>query len=114
MDLNLVVLAGRLAAPAEHRSFESGAEYLRMLVTVRSAAPRRRVDVIPVTLWDPPSDLISECVAAGVRLWIAGALQRRFWAADEGRKSRLEMVAHHVEVRAAEETALTQSEAGGH
>ena len=99
MDINLAVLAGRLAAPGEHRTFESGAEYLRVLVTVRSSEPRRRVDVVPVTLWDPGPAVIEECRAPGARLWVAGALQRRFWAAGEARKSRLELVAHHIEVQ---------------
>lgn len=99
MDINLAVLAGRLAAPAEHRRFESGAEYLRLLVTVRTQEPRARVDVIPVTLWDPPQDLVRDCDGVGMRLWVAGALQRRFWAGTDGRKSRLEMIARHVELR---------------
>lgn len=99
MDINLAVLAGRLAAPAEHRIFESGAEYLRLLVTIRTAEPRQRVDVIPVTLWDPSPELVAECRAAGRRVWVAGAVQRRFWAGEEGRRSRLELIARHVELR---------------
>ena len=39
MDLNLVVLCGRLAAPAEIRQFESGSRLARYLVTVRSEEP---------------------------------------------------------------------------
>ena len=40
MDLNLVVLSGRLAAPPELRVFESGRRFARYLVTVRSEEPR--------------------------------------------------------------------------
>ena len=54
MDLNLIVLCGRLAVPPEIKVFESGTRLIRYLVTVRSEAPRRRVDVIPVSMWDPP------------------------------------------------------------
>ncbi len=94
MDMNLVVVAGKLAAPPELREFESGSRLLRSLVTVRSQAPRRRVDVLPVTLWDPPSDheLIDAPVGKGV--WVVGSIQRRFWSGEDGRRSRLELVAH--------------------
>jgi hypothetical protein len=37
MDLNLVVLCGRLASPGELRVFESGTRLLRLLITVRNA-----------------------------------------------------------------------------
>lgn len=96
MDINLVVLAGRLAVDAEHRVFDSGAHLLRLLVTVRSDEPRRRVDVVPVTLWDPTTDLTEGSLQAGTRIWVTGTVQRRFWESPEGRRSRLEIVAHQV------------------
>jgi single-stranded DNA-binding protein len=99
MDLNLVVLAGRLAAPPEIRQFEGGARLSRYLVTVRSEAPARRVDVIPVTLWDPPDALVDAEPEPGRRLWVAGAVQRRFWSGVEGRRSRLEVIAEQVCLR---------------
>ena len=99
MDINLVVMAGTLAATPELREFESGARLLRMLVTVRTAEPRKRVDVIPVTLWDPPAELLAQDPARGRRVWVCGAAQRRFWEAKEGRRNRGEIVADHVELR---------------
>jgi single-stranded DNA-binding protein len=97
MDINLVVLAGKLAVDSEHRIFESGAHLLRLLVTVRCDEPRRRVDVVPVTLWEPTTDLTDGSLAAGRRVWITGTVQRRFWESAEGRRSRLEIVAHQVQ-----------------
>lgn len=99
MDLNLVVLAGRLAAPPELRTFDSGSRLVRYLVTVRADAPRRRVDVLPVTLWDPPAELVEAAPEAGRRVWVAGAAQRRFWQGPEGRRSRIEIVAEQVTLR---------------
>lgn len=99
MDLNLVVLAGRLAAPPEIRQFESGARLGRYLVTVCGETPAPRVDVIPVTLWDPPDSVLDAEPGSGRRLWVAGAVQRRFWAGAEGRRSRLEVVAEQVCLR---------------
>jgi single-strand DNA-binding protein len=98
VDLNLVVLGGKLAAPPELRQFESGSRLLRSLVTVRTSGPRRRVDVVPVTLWDPADDHEVVDADAGRRVWIVGTVQRRFWSGAEGRRSRLEVIAHHMQL----------------
>ena len=96
MDFNLIVLSGRLAAPPELRVFESGARLARYLVTVRPDEPRRRVDVLPVILWDPPDEALESEV--GDRMYVTGTVQRRFWSNPEGRRSRLEVVAGHVRI----------------
>jgi single-strand DNA-binding protein len=96
MDLNVVVLGGRLAAPPEIRSFESGSRLMRCLLTVRSHRPSPRIDVVPVTLWDPPDELVETPHAPGEPLIATGSVQRRFWTAADGRRSRLEIVARHV------------------
>lgn len=100
MDLNLVVVSGRLAAPPELRQFESGARLARYLVTVRSDEPSRRVDVLPVTLWDPDEELLDADPAPGRRVFAVGSVQRRFWSATEGRRSQLELIADQVCLRA--------------
>jgi len=110
MEMNLVVVAGKLAAPSELREFESGSRLLRSLVTVRSDSPRRRVDVLPVTLWDPPLDHEVIDAAVGERVWVVGSVQRRFWSSDEGRRSRLELIAHHMQLRP---TMVVEATAGG-
>jgi single-stranded DNA-binding protein len=99
MDLNLVVLCGRLAVEPELKTFGSGSRLIRLLVTIRSDWPKRRVDVVPVTLWDPPDDLIDELPLKGQRVWVCGSVQRRFWEAPDGRRSRLEVVAEQVNVK---------------
>ncbi len=103
MDLNVAVIAGTLAAPPEIRTFESGTRLARYLVTVRSTEPRKRVDVVPVVEWDPPEDGPSEHLDRGDRIWIAATVQRRFWNGSDGRRSRLEVVAHHVQPFPAED-----------
>jgi single-stranded DNA-binding protein len=103
MDLNLVVLCGRLAVEPELKVFESGARLIRLLVTIRSDWPKRRVDVVPVTLWDPTDELLDEMPIKGQRVWVCGSVQRRFWEAPDGRRSRLEIVAEQVNVKDVEE-----------
>jgi len=95
MDLNLVVIAGRLAAAPEIRVFDGGQTLVRYLVTTRTEEPRRRIDVVPAVLWDADEDATR--FERGDRIWIAGSIQRRFWSDDHSRRSRIEVVAHHVQ-----------------
>lgn len=103
MDLNLVVICGRLAVDPELKSFDSGTKLVKLLVTVRSEEPRRRVDVVPVAVWDPPADLIDEMPEKGRRIWVCGSVQRRFQEAEGERRSRLEVVAEQVRLKDVED-----------
>lgn len=98
-DMNLVVLRGNLSADPELRVFDSGSRLIRYLVTVRTQRPKRRVDVIPVTLWDPDDDQWGEPGEKGMRFTVFGATQRRFWESSDGRRSRVEVVAEQVVLR---------------
>ncbi len=95
-DLNLVCLRGRLATDPELRVFDSGTRLIRYLVTVRTEAPKRRVDVVPVTVWSPEDGLWEDPGSKGQGLWVCGAVQRRFWESPDGRRSRVEIVAEQV------------------
>ena len=96
MDLNLVVVAGRLAVEPEFTIFESGSTVMRLLVTVRSSTPRARIDVIPVTLWDPDAALVADPPKRGDRAMVAGSVERRFWSSSNVRQSRVEIIANEV------------------
>jgi single-stranded DNA-binding protein len=96
MDLNLIVLCGRLAVDGEVRVFDSGARLIRYLVTTRVDYPRGRVDVVPVIFWDPPDDLVDAPGEKGERIWVCGSVQRRYWESPDGRRSRIEVVAEQV------------------
>jgi Single-strand binding protein family len=98
VDVNLVVLGGRLAADAEFRSYDSGSSAMRFLVTVRLTEPRRRIDVIPVILWGPGRRLVRKPPVRGDRVWFTGNVHRRFWEGPDGRRSRVEVVAHRLDL----------------
>ncbi|HZD22635.1 MAG TPA: single-stranded DNA-binding protein [Acidimicrobiia bacterium] len=98
MDLNLVVLCGRLTTPGELRQFDSGTRMLRLLMSVSTEAPRRRTDVVPVTFWEPDDVLVEQVSEKAVRVWVVGSVQRRYWESPDGRRSRLEVVAEQVTV----------------
>ena len=95
MDLNIVVMGGRLAAAPEVRILHGGATLVRYLVTIRSETPRRRIDVVPVVLWD--ADEKAAALERGDGVWVTGSVQRRFWSDDQNRRSRIEVVAHHIQ-----------------
>ncbi|MCL1598579.1 MAG: single-stranded DNA-binding protein [Actinomycetia bacterium] len=99
MDLNLVVIAGRLTLEPEIRVFEGGATLVRYLVTTKSGGgdtgERERIDVVPVVLWDADEEATK--FERGDRVWIAGSIQRRFWSDDHSRRNRIEIVAKHVQ-----------------
>lgn len=107
MDLNLIVLCGRLATEPEIRVFDSGTRLVRYLITVRVDHPRKRVDVIPVTLWDPSDELVAEPGEKGDRMWVCGAVQRRYWESPDGRRSRIEVVAEQVTLKVDELEPVT-------
>lgn len=103
MDLNLIVLCGRLAVDAELRVFDSGTRLIRYLVIVRVDFPSRRTDVIPVVLWDPPHDLLDAPGLKGERIWVCGSVQRRYQDRPEGRRSGVEVVAEQVNFKDVED-----------
>lgn len=111
MDLNLVVLCGRVATEPELRAFESGASLLRILLTIRTEQPRARVDLIPVIVWDPPDRLTDGSIASGDRIWVSGMLRRRFWtdSDSDNKRSRVEVIAQQVTPVNGEEVLATPS-----
>ncbi len=98
MDINLAVLCGRLATAPELRVYDTGSRCMRFLVTVAAERPRHRIDVVPVTLWDPPTDLVDTPPDPNARVWITGVVQRRTLDGPEGRRSRIEVIADQVTV----------------
>ena len=91
---NRVEITGNMATAPEIKDLASGTVIARLLVTVRVEFPRRRVDVIPVTIWNPTANV--EMIAKGDRVSVVGSIQRRYWESPDGRRSRMEVVARDV------------------
>ena len=98
MDLNMLVLNGRLAAAPDHRILESGSRMARLLVAVRSEEPHSRLDVLPVVWWEPDDEFVAAPPEVGSRISVTGSVQRRYWESADGRRSKIEVVAIHVAV----------------
>jgi single-stranded DNA-binding protein len=103
MDLNLIVLNGMLAADPELKVHQNGVSVARLLVTVRTAEPKRRIDVLPV-VWENPDPDMYDRLSVGCGVWATGSCQRRFWSQEDGRRSVVEIIADQVVVRPIEET----------
>lgn len=98
MDINLAVLCGRLATAPEVRVYDSGSRSVHLLVTVATERPQRRIDVVPVILWDPPAELVDHPPGQNARVWVTGLVQRRASDGPEGRLNRIAVVADQVTV----------------
>lgn len=100
VDLNMVVLTGTLAVTPEMNRFDSGSRRIDYLVTVRTLkGGRMRSDTISVKYWDPPARMVRKKLERGDRICVAGMVQRRFWSAYDGKRSRVEVVASQVVYR---------------
>lgn len=95
--LNFVTLVGTVAADPEVRQFSESTRNLRVLVTVRTDEPRRRVDVIPVVMWNH-DDNLANALTPGTPVVVTARIERRFWESADGRRSRLEVVASAITV----------------
>lgn len=98
LDLNLVVLCGHLSTDPELRVLDSGGRLIRYLILVRVDYPRKRTDVLPVILWEPPAELWDQPGIKHDRIWVCGTMQKRYWDDAESRPSGLEVVAEQVVV----------------
>ena len=98
MDVNELVLNGRLAAAPDYRVLESGSRMARLLVAVRSEVPHSRLDVLPVVWWEPEDEFVAAPPQVGERVRITGSVQRRYWESADGRRSKLEVVAAYASV----------------
>ena len=97
MDINFSAVSGRLVIPPLVEYQLDGSLRAEMLVLVRSA-DGGRVDVVPVTMPNPPRALLTEDVGSGTRLHLAGALKRKCDIDSFSTSSRLQMVADSLAI----------------
>ncbi|MDP8938498.1 MAG: single-stranded DNA-binding protein [Actinomycetota bacterium] len=92
MSANIVVLAGRLARPAEMRELPSGDHLVAYELTV----PREgaRAESVPVVWFEAPASAADHDVDDQVV--VIGRVRRRFFRAGGSTQSRTEVVADAV------------------
>ena len=111
---NVVVLAGRLARPAEVRELPSGDRLVAFEITV--ARDGARAESVPVVWFEAPATAADHDVDEQVV--VVGRVRRRFFRAGGSTQSRTEVVADAVlgarqgkRVRAAVEAAVDKVQA---
>lgn len=91
LNLNKVILAGRIVADPELKQTQNGA----LVVTIRIAVNRRftsrdsqqnEADFFNVTAWQNTAEFISKYFHKGSAICICGRIQNRSWVDQNGQK----------------------------
>ena len=121
LNLNKVVLAGRITADPELKQTASGISVLtftlavnRSYVSKSSEQGERQADFINIVVWRGQAENCHKYLKKGSKCCVVGSLQTRTWDAQDGtRKHATEVIAEEVEflnTKKPEETNETKSE----
>ncbi|MBR7098642.1 MAG: single-stranded DNA-binding protein [Clostridia bacterium] len=96
LNLNKVVLCGRLTADPELKQTSGGIAVVSFTLAVNrryqsktadgSAAPQQQADFISVVAWRQTAEFISRYFRKGSALCITGSIQTRTWQDQQGQK----------------------------
>ena len=105
MNLNRVILIGRLAADPESRNTTTGQQVVSLrIVTNRTWTDANRqkqesAEFHSVTLWGRLAEIANQYLRKGGLVMIEGRLQTRSWAGQDGQKRyRTEIVAENLQM----------------
>jgi len=103
MDLNRVMIIGRLTRDPELRSIPSGQSVVTVGVATnrmwvdKSGQKQKQTEFHNVVFWSKLAEIISQYLKKGSKLYIEGRLQTREWAGQDGAKhTRTEIVAENM------------------
>lgn len=93
LNLNKVVLAGRITADPELKQTLSGLSYLNFTVAVNRSyvsknneQAERQADFINVVAWRQTAEFISKYFRKGSAICVTGSIQTRSWNDNNGNK----------------------------
>ena len=96
LNLNKVILCGRLTADPELKQTSGGIAVVSFTLAVNrryqtkaadgSAAPQQQADFISVVAWRQTAEFISRYFRKGSALCITGSIQTRTWQDQQGQK----------------------------
>ena len=95
--MNMVALVGNLASEPELRHTANG----RAVCTFRVAVSRvggEQADFFTVVAWERQAEVCREYLTLGRRVGVEGRLHHSTWEVEEGSRSKVEVVAHRVEL----------------
>lgn len=103
MDLNKVMIIGRLTRDPELRTTPGGANVCQMSLATnyvytnqQSGQKVEQVEFHNIVLWRKLGDIAAQYLKKGRRVYIEGRLQTRGWEKDGQKKSRTEIVADNM------------------
>ena len=90
LNLNKVVLGGRLTADPELRSTQSGVSVTSFSIAINRRFAKQgeaaQTDFINVVAWRQQAEFITKYFRKGSSICICGSLQSRSWTDNEGKK----------------------------
>lgn len=95
--MNIVALVGNLATDPELRQTSGG----RAVCTFRLAVSRpggEEADFFTVVTWERQAEVCAQYLGVGRRVAVEGRLHHSTWTVEEQRRSKVEVVAHRVEM----------------
>lgn len=104
MDLNKVMIIGRLTRDPEMRSTPAGANVTQIGIATnyvytnqQSGQKVEQVEYHNIVLWRKLAEIANQYLRKGQRVYIEGRLQTRSWDAQDGtKKNRTEIVADNM------------------
>lgn len=122
MNLNKVILVGRLTQDPELRTTPSGTHVVSFSVatnrnwTDKDGGRREETEFHNVVAWGRQADVVSQFLKKGSLILVEGRLQTRTWEGKDGQTRRTtEVIAERVQLgpRPAESTASPEKDATG-
>ena len=95
--MNLVAIIGNAAADPELRYTPAGKAICTFRVAVNRAGGDK-ADFFDVVCWERQAEIANEYIALGRRLGVEGRLQYSTWEKDGKRHSKVEIVAHRLQL----------------
>ena len=92
LNLNKVILAGRVVADPELKQTQSGANVVTIRIAVnrgfrsRDAAQQNEADFFNVTAWRQSAEFVSKYFRKGSSICVVGTIQNRTWTDQQGAK----------------------------
>ena len=113
LNLNKVVLAGRITADPELKQTSSGISVLSFTIAINRGyvsknndQGERQADFINVVAWRTTAEFISKYFRKGSAICVTGSIQTRSWQDQQGQK-------RYVTEVVADEAAFVESRADG-
>lgn len=94
LNLNKVILGGRLTADPELKTTPSGVSVTNFTIAVDRKGKDAPTDFLDCVAWRQTAEFITKYFSKGNAIGICGSLQKRYWEAKDGeRRSATEVVA---------------------